>query len=75
MRFVARAGKLAVMGVLIAAPLTAHADSAPSTRSSGASGSSLPETGAGTAVPLTVGTVATATGVALLVVRKRHPRP
>lgn len=59
------------MGMLVATPLTAHADSAPS---SGVSASSLPETGAGTAVPLTVGTVATATGVALLVVRKRHPR-
>lgn len=74
MRVVARAGKWAVMGMLIATPLTAHADSAATPATPNSSGSSLPEAGAGTAVPLTVGTVATATGVALLVVRKRHPR-
>jgi hypothetical protein len=66
------------MGMLIATPLTAHADStrtSPRTSPPASPPTSLPEAGAGTAVPLTVGTVATATGVALLVVRKRHPRP
>jgi LPXTG-motif cell wall-anchored protein len=64
-RIVVRAAELVMAGVLVLSPAAAHADGPTS---------QLPETGAGTAVPLTVGTVATATGVALLLVRKRHPR-